>query len=42
MYLEPPPVDTKPDCIILATEEQMVDMRKRNKEGLRGYNKKVK
>lgn len=41
MYLEPPPKDTKPDRLILATEEQMVDLRKRDREGLKGYNAKV-
>lgn len=41
MYLEPPPIDMKPDRLVLATDEEMVDLRKRDREGLKGYNAKV-
>lgn len=40
-FLEPPKVDTKPDRLILKTEEEMVDLRKHDREALKGYNAKV-
>lgn len=40
-FLEPPLVDTKPDRLILASEEEMVDLRKHDREALKGYNAKV-
>lgn len=41
-YLEPPLPDTRLEQMILPTEEQMVDLRKRDREGLKGYNAKLK
>ncbi|XP_045164216.2 EF-hand calcium-binding domain-containing protein 12-like [Mercenaria mercenaria] len=40
-YLEPPLIDTKPDRLILASEEAMVDLRKHDREALKGYNAKI-
>jgi len=41
-YLEIPPTDTRPDRLVLNTEEEMLDLRKRDREGLKGYNAKVR
>ena len=40
-YLEPPLIDKKPDQMILGSEEAMVDLRKHDREALKGYNAKV-
>ena len=40
-YLEPPGPDVRLEQLVLPTEEAMVDLRKRDREGLKGYNAKV-
>ena len=40
-YLEPPDYDVRLEQMILPSEEAMVDLRKRDREGLKGYNAKV-
>ncbi|XP_052779508.1 EF-hand calcium-binding domain-containing protein 12-like [Mya arenaria] len=39
--LEPPAKDTRQERLVLNTEEEMVDLRKRDREGLKGYNAKL-
>lgn len=41
MFLEPPPTDCSRGRLVLGTDEEMVDLRKRDREGLKGYNAKV-
>lgn len=41
LYLEPPLIDTQPDRMVLDTEEEMLDLRKHDREALKGYNAKI-
>ena len=40
-FLEPPGPDVRLEQLVLPNEEAMVDLRKRDRDGLKGYNSKV-